>query len=142
MSCDVAEVLILQAFRLFTYVAAHSQTLSSLYLRHTSLSNPSVASPLSQLIDQPFFRFSYVTGSLLTSAGEPPMFRRVQEYRIGLEFNEKYQLLLCADDVNVLYSYGYSIIPLQFNNQLGPTLSFLYNIINYTTHSTGPIYTL
>ena len=46
--------LILQAFRHFTYVTAHSTTLPSLYLRHNSFSNPSVASPTSQLILQPF----------------------------------------------------------------------------------------
>ena len=57
----------------FTYVIAHSQTLPSLYLRHTSYSNPSIASPKSQLILQPFFRFSYVTDSSLRSPGEPPM---------------------------------------------------------------------
>ena len=52
--------LILQPFRRFTYVTAHSAALPSLYLRHTSFSNQSVASPTSQLILQPFFRFSYV----------------------------------------------------------------------------------
>ena len=62
--------LILQPFRHFTYVTAHSPTLPSLYLRHSSFSNHSVASPTSQLILQPFFRFSYVTSS---SPGEPPM---------------------------------------------------------------------
>ena len=65
--------LILQPFRHFTYVTAHSPTLPSLYLRHSSFSNPSVASPTSQLILQPFFRFFYVTGFSLTLAGEPPM---------------------------------------------------------------------
>ena len=55
-----------QPFRRFTYGTPHSPTLPSLYLRHTSFSNPSVASPTSQLILQPFFRFSYVTGSSLT----------------------------------------------------------------------------
>ena len=50
-----------------------SLTLPSLYLRHNSFSNPSVASPTSQLIHQPFFRLSYVTGFSLTSPGEPPM---------------------------------------------------------------------
>ena len=67
MSCDVGEVtesfgewaeliviviaeLILQAFCRVTYVTAHSPTLPSLYLRHSSFSNPSVASPTSQLI--------------------------------------------------------------------------------------------
>ena len=65
--------LILQPFRRFTYVIAHSPTLQSLHIRHSSFSNPSVTSPTSQLILQTFFRFSYVTGSSLTSSGEPPM---------------------------------------------------------------------
>ena len=66
-------ILILQAFRHFNYVTAHSPTLPSLYLRHNSFSNPSVASPTSQLILQPFFRLSCVTGFSLTLRGEPPM---------------------------------------------------------------------
>ena len=66
-------LFIIQPFRHFTYVTAHSTTLPSLYLRHSSFSNPSVASPTSQLILQPFFRFYYVTGSSLTSPGGPPM---------------------------------------------------------------------
>ena len=49
------------AFRHFTYVTAHCPTLPSLYLRHSSFSNPSVYSPTSQLILQPFRRFTYVT---------------------------------------------------------------------------------
>ena len=81
--------LILQPFRRFTYVTAHSQpfrfftyvkvhyptlfslllshklchspTFPSLHLRHNSFSNPSVALPTSQLILQPFRRFTYVT---------------------------------------------------------------------------------
>ena len=52
--------LILQPFRRFTYVTAHSLILPSLHLRHSSFSNPPVASPTLQLILQPFFRFSYV----------------------------------------------------------------------------------
>ena len=60
-------------YRHFTYVTTHSPTLPSLYLRHSLFSNPFVASPTSQFILQPFFRFSYVTGSSLTSPGEPPM---------------------------------------------------------------------
>ena len=57
---------ILQSFLHFAYVTAHSPTLSSLYLRHSSFSNPSVSSPTSHLILQPFFllrhrRFTYVT---------------------------------------------------------------------------------
>ena len=62
--------LILQSFRCFTYVTAHSSTLlslgwrmsrahfPSLHLRHSSFCNLSVTSPTSQLILQPFFRFS------------------------------------------------------------------------------------
>ena len=65
--------LILQPFRHFIYVIAHSPTLPSLYLRHSSFSNPSVVLPTSHLILQPFFRFSYVTRSSVTSPGEPPM---------------------------------------------------------------------
>ena len=68
--------LILQHFRLFTYVTAHSRTLPLLHLRHSLFSNPSVASPTSQLILQPFFRFSYVTGSSLTSPGEQQSIRQ------------------------------------------------------------------
>ena len=69
-------ILILQAFCHFTYITAHSPTLPSFYLHRNSFSNPSVASPTSQLILQPFFQFSYVTGFSLTSPGEPPMQER------------------------------------------------------------------
>ena len=68
MSCDVGEV-----FRHFTYVTTHSPALPSLYLRDSSFSNPSIASCTSQFLLQPFFRFSYVTSSSLTTPGEPPM---------------------------------------------------------------------
>ena len=54
-------LLILQLFRHFTYVTAHSPTLPSLYLRHSSFCNSSAASPTSQIILQHFRRFSYVT---------------------------------------------------------------------------------
>ena len=53
--------LILQPFRRFTYVITHPPTLPSLYLRHSSFSNPSVPLPTSHLILQPFRRFTYVT---------------------------------------------------------------------------------
>ena len=39
-------LLILQTFRHFTYGTTHSRTLPSLYLRNSSFSNPSVASPI------------------------------------------------------------------------------------------------
>ena len=42
--------LILQPFHRFTYVTAHSPTLSLLHLRHSSFSNPSFASPRSQAL--------------------------------------------------------------------------------------------
>ena len=71
---------ILQPSRPFTYVTTHSPTLPSLYLRHSSFSNPSVASPTSQFILQPFFRFSYVTSSSLNSPGVPPIFHRLFDH--------------------------------------------------------------
>ena len=75
MSCNVGEVTerLKQPCRHFTYVTVHSPTLPSFYLRHSSCSNPSVASPTSQLILQPFFRFSYITGSSFTPPSESPM---------------------------------------------------------------------
>ena len=81
MICDVGEVteslentakLILQSSSHFTHVTAYSPTLPSLYLHHSSFCNPSVASPTSQFILQPFFRFSYVTSSSRNSPGESP----------------------------------------------------------------------
>ena len=66
-------LIILQAFRCFTYVTVHSSTLPSLYLCHSSFSNPSVASPTLQFILQPFFRFYYVTSSSLNLLGELPI---------------------------------------------------------------------
>ena len=42
--------LILQPFRRFTYVTAHSPTLPLLHLRHSSFSNPSFASSTSQVL--------------------------------------------------------------------------------------------
>ena len=43
------------------YVTAHSPTFPSLHLHYSSFSNPSVALPTSQLIFQPFRRFTYFT---------------------------------------------------------------------------------
>ena len=80
MSCDVGKLterlenelcsaqFILQPFFCFPYVTssslasrAHSPTFPSVYLRHNSFSNPSVALPTSQLILQPFRCSTYVT---------------------------------------------------------------------------------
>ena len=66
-------LFILQPFHHFTYVINHSPILPLLYLRHSSFSNPSSASPTSQFILQSFFCFSYITSSSLNSPGEPPM---------------------------------------------------------------------
>ena len=72
-ACTLLALLILQAFCRFTYITAHSPTLPLLYLCHSSFSNPYVVLPMSQLILQPLFCFSYVTGFSLMSPGEPPM---------------------------------------------------------------------
>ena len=76
--------LILQPFRRFTYITVHSPTLPLHHLRHSSFSNPSFASPMSQahelcsfsnlsvtsptsqLIFQPFSRFTYVAAPAST----------------------------------------------------------------------------
>ena len=97
--------LILQPFLHFIYATAHSPTLPSLYLRHSSFSNPSVASPTSQLILQPFFRFSYVTGSSLTSPGEPPMPRRDVVVRVPA-FQPGGPGLISAGPENLIYILG------------------------------------
>ena len=65
---------------------AHSPIFTSLHLRHSSFTNPSVALPTPQLIAQPFRSFTYITAHsptllslplrhrLFTYApGEPPM---------------------------------------------------------------------
>ena len=71
--------LILQPFRRFIYVTAHSTTVPLLHLRHRhfilhgSFSNPSDALPTSQLVLQPFCCFIYIIGTLPTSPGEPHM---------------------------------------------------------------------
>ena len=94
MNCDVGEaLLILQAFSHFTYFTAHSPSFPSLYLRHSSFSNPSVALPTSKLILQPFRCFTYITAHSPTllllllrhkfftySPGEPPMLSKQQTH--------------------------------------------------------------
>ena len=74
--CSVAIGGTLVPFRHFTYVTAHSPTLSSLYLSHSSFSNPFVALPTSQLILQPFRCFTYVT------AHSPTLLSLLLRYRI------------------------------------------------------------
>ena len=45
----------------------HSSTLTLLHLRYSSFCNPSAALPTSQLILQPFHRFTYIIGTSPTS---------------------------------------------------------------------------
>ena len=80
-------MLIPKPCRHFTYVTTHYPTVPSLYLRHSSFSNPSVTSPTSQFILQPFFRFSYATSSSLSSPREPPMTKI--EIRIASGFRKR-----------------------------------------------------
>ena len=81
--------LILQPFRHFTYVTTHSPTLLSLYLRHSSFSNPSFTSRTSQFILQPFFRFSCVTSPSLNSPDELPMTRIFSELLRSVQMLKK-----------------------------------------------------
>ena len=52
--------LILKPFRRFTYVTAHSPTLTLLHLRQSSFSNPSFASPTSQALDLIHLASAYI----------------------------------------------------------------------------------
>ena len=131
MSCDVGEVT-KRLENHFTYVTTHSPTLPSLYLRHSSFSNPSVASPTSQLILQPFFRFSNVTGS---SPGEPPMNRSINlSQNIGLfhvcvSDGVPHKLRIYFEQTTVLYLYptnqstAWGQAYLQRNEGKSPSLS-------------------
>ena len=67
-----AAPLILQASRRFTYVTAHSPTLR--HFTSVTAHSPTLpfALPTSQLIPQPFFRFSYVTGFHLRHLASRP----------------------------------------------------------------------
>ena len=79
MSCDVGEVTgklgEWAPLSHFTYVTTNSPTLPSLYLHHSSFSNPSVASSTSQFAHSPTFpslhlrhnSFSYPSVALSTS---------------------------------------------------------------------------
>ena len=89
---DIQQSSFSNLYRHFTYVTNHSPTLPSHYLRHSSFSNPFVASPTSQFILQLFFRFSYVTSSSLNSPGEPPM-REQQGFRPTTPVVPSYELI-------------------------------------------------
>ena len=58
----------------------------ALHLRQSSFSNPSVCSPTSQFIFQPFFRFSYVISSSLNSPGGAPIHISYVSYKIFVKY--------------------------------------------------------
>ena len=84
--------------RHFTYVTAHSPTLPRLYPHHSSFYNPSIASPTSQVILQPFRCFTYFKGTSRTLPGEPPMHRGMKTvcgglacyFKLGTKFRSSY----------------------------------------------------
>ena len=59
-----------KGWRMSSDVGEVTETLEN---EQSSFYNPSATSRMSQLITQPFFRFTYVTSSSLMSPGEPPM---------------------------------------------------------------------
>ena len=74
--------------------------------------NPSVASPTSQLVLQPFFRISYVTGSSLTSPGVPNM-----------QYCHRYSSILDSC-FGVTYSPTFQKLYLRPNTFLNPPVAF------------------
>ena len=116
-----------------------------MYLRHSSFSNPSVASPTSQFILQPFFRFCYVTSSSLNSPGEPPLakcsllFTLVDGLVLFLD-----QMLLCKCEVYVMawlesQLYFFSVMYIIINIKFTCYCYELRNKIFLEWKGTGPI---
>ena len=86
--------IILQTFRRFTYVTAHSPILPLLQLRHSSFSNLSFDSPTSQALH-------------LTSPGEPPMdYIRAEIKSINAEELAEV-ITISKEDVNNLHTMGH-----------------------------------
>ena len=75
----------------FTYVTAHSRTLPLLYLRHSSLYSPSVASPTSQLILETCRCFIYATAHSPTL---PPLHLRHSSFYNTLAASPTLQVIL------------------------------------------------
>ena len=117
MSCDVGEMterleneLSLEPFRHFTYVATHSPTLPSLYLRQSSFSNPSFASPTSQALHlihlasrpwkEPLWRASIPGISRIPNV----LAVRVQLFSVHLEYNSV-SILKYSLEQPVFYDY-------------------------------------
>ena len=80
-------ILILLAFRHFTYVTAHFPTLPSLYLRHNTFSNPSAASPTSQVNSNPSFASPTSQDFHLRHLASRPCSHRCQCLTISYEFS-------------------------------------------------------
>ena len=68
--------------RHFTYATAHSPTLRPLHLRYSPFYNPSAASPTTQVILQHFRCFTYVAGTSRTSPGESPMHKGMRKQSV------------------------------------------------------------
>ena len=128
------------------YVTAHSPSLPSLYLHHSSFSNSFVASPTSQLILQPFFRFLYVTGSSLTSPGELPMVFvyfncLIMEKFVHDSKASRQWLKLWRDFINsyiILYIHDIRMVNLlskiftQFFGKYNGNMTFKVTIVNFS----------
>ena len=99
-----------------TMSSAHSPSFQSLHLRHSSFLfyKLSVTSPTSQLILQPFFRFSYVTGFSLTSPGEPPMFGHhyhPSSFHYGRQWPEMLTRPKTSNIHTYIYIHGFISLP-------------------------------
>ena len=85
--------LILQTFRRFTYITAHSPTLPLLHLRHSSFSNPSFASPTSQVLhlihlaSRPWLGQIFLISEFSASNSEAIMLRTEWNVRLGFILN-------------------------------------------------------
>ena len=135
MSCDVVKVMERLENELCSTVfsSAHSPTFSSLHQRQSSFSSPSVVLPTSQLILQlfrcfilqPFFLFSFGTGSSLTSPGEPPMISiNLPEIRNKVQIQFLIQYLPLCYKYDILSRYFYPLCCKKISSHFGETGKF------------------
>ena len=149
MSCDVGKAteglenelwrrwaeLILQSFRHFTYVKTHSPTLSLLYLRHSSFSNPSFASPTSQALhlihmaSRPQKLVTYIFTSYLDQ-------ERVQDFRCIRYYKDQSKQLQDDRGVNREWlSCGKSLVVLHFPSSVYYCLMYNITTQRYNKHT-------
>ena len=165
MSCNVGEVTVKVGEWASLYISismssAYSPTFPSLHLRHSSFSNtsvalptlqlilqPSVALPTSPLILKPFFRFSYVTGSSLTSLGEPPMQNNTADHLTLVPFKSKFiifvayfntSMLICNLARSIIGCTTYSTWPFQCADWLSAKLLRM-SLIHEKVRYLGPL---